>query len=515
MKFLNATALSVLLATSALTTDLHAQELTMAVSAQSAGQLDPHVSTRTEDKIVFGMVFNGLVRFAPGSMSGEDIEPDLAESWETSEDGLVWTFHLRQGVQFHGGYGEMTAADVVYSLTRAADPDRSGVSSDYTQFASVEALDDYTVRITLAEGIPSLLGVVANYHGGNIVSARAAEEMGENYHTNPIGTGPFAFDELAEGQFVRLVANPDYFRGAPEIDAITIRYISSASARDLAFQTGELDMIAGTREDRWVTNMTETGEAVVDVFEPGELRTLHINAAMPPFDDIRVRQAVAHAVNREELVAFMGASVARANEAPVPDGYLGHNADVSFLAYDPERARELLAEAGYPDGITVPVAITERASLFAPMQVLQAQLAAAGINVELEVMEHSAWHAAIRDDVSSMVLYGAARFPVADTYLTQFYHSDSIVNTPTAVTNFSHCDVADDQIVQARSEADMDTQMALWADAQQVIVDEVCSIPLFELLQVFARSPDVDLGYELEGSLSLGPVITEQSTLAE
>jgi peptide/nickel transport system substrate-binding protein len=149
------------------------------------------------------------------------------------------------------------------------------------------------------------------------------------------------------------------------------------------------------------------------------------------------------------------------------------------------------------------------------MQVIQAQLAAVGINLELQVMEHSAWHAAIRDDVSAMVLYGAARFPVADTYLTQFYHSDSIVNTPTAVTNFSHCAVADDQIVQARSEANMETQMALWADAQQLIVDEVCSIPLFELLQVFARSPDVDLGYELEGSLSLGPVITEQSTLAD
>jgi len=517
MKLFTHTVAAALLATSSLTlpSTVLAQELNMAVAAQSAGQLDPHVSTRTEDKVVFAMVFNGLVRFAPGSMSSDAIEPDLAESWETSEDGLVWTFTLRQGVQFHGGYGEMTAEDVVYSLNRAADPDRSSVASDYRAFASVEAVDDYTVSITLSEGIPSLLGVVANYHGGNIVSSRAAEELGEGFATNPIGTGPFAFDELAEGQFVRLTAHEGYFRGAPQLEAITIRYMSATSARDLAFQTGELHMIEGEREDRWVQNTTASGEAEVDVFEPGELRTLHVNTTAEPFDDIRVRQALAHAINRDELIAFAGNLVARGNEAPVPDGYIGHESDIEFLPYDQDRARELLAEAGYPDGVTVPIAITERASLFGPMQVIQAQLAQVGINLEFDVMEHSAWHAAIRDDVSPLVLYGAARFPVADTYLTQFYHSDSIVQTPTAVTNFSHCDLADEQIVAARSEPNPDRQQELWSEAQQLLVTEVCSIPLFELLQVWARAPGVDLGYELDGSLSLGPVITEQTTLTE
>ena len=515
MKLLRNTAIATLFATGALVMPLQAQELTMAVAAQSAGQLDPHVSTKTEDKTVFGMMFNGLVRFAPGSMSSDAIEPDLAESWEVSEDGLTWTFTLRQGVQFHGGYGEMTSNDVVYSLTRAGDESRSSVSSDYRAFQSVEAIDDYTVRITLSEVIPSLLGVVANYHGGNIVSARAAEELGEDFKTNPIGTGPFAYGELVEGQYLELVAHEDYFRGSPEIDKITVRYISAISARDLAFQTGELHMIAGSREDRWVNSMTASGESVVDVFEPGELRTLHVNTAMAPFDDIRVRQALAHAVNREELIAFAGASVARGNASPVPDGYIGHEPDLEFLSYDPDRARELLAEAGYPDGVTVPVAITERASLFGPMQVLQAQLSQVGINLELDVMEHSAWHAAIRDDASSLVLYGAARFPVADTYLTQFYHSDSIVKTPTAVTNFSHCNVADEQIIAARSEPNGERQQELWSEAQQLIVDEVCSIPVFELLQVWARAPEVNLGYELDGSLSLGPVITEKTTLSE
>lgn len=516
MNVIKTTMAAALLATSALSlpTMAQAQDLTMAIAAKSAGQLDPHVSTKTQDKIVFAMMFNGLVRFAPGSMSSDAIEPDLAESWTSSEDGLVWEFKLREGVQFHGGYGELTAEDVVYSLTRAGNPDLSSVSSDYKAFQSVEAIDDYTVRITLSEVIPSVLGVVANYHGGNIVSKKAGEELGESFQTNPIGTGPFAFSQLAEGQFVELVAHEDYFRGAPEIDKITARYMSAASARDLAFQTGELHMIAGSREDRWV-DKTSGGDATVAVFEPGELRTLHVNTSKPPFDDIRVRQALAHAINREELIAFAGSKVARGNEAPVPDGYIGHESDITFLPYDPEKAKALLAEAGYPDGVDIPIAITELASLFGPMQVIQAQLAKVGMNIEFDVMEHSAWHKAIRDDVSPLVLYGAARFPVADTYLTQFYHSDSIVKTPTAVTNFSHCDMADDQIVAARSEPNKEMQQQYWSEAQQILVDNVCSVPLFELLQVWALAPEIDLGYELDGSLSLGPVITEKTTLSE
>lgn len=510
MRGLTTIAIALLLASGAV-----AQELTMATNASNAGQLDPHVSTKSHDKVVFGMMFNGLVRFAPGSMAADRIEPDLAESWERSDDGLVWTFKLRQGIRFHGGYGELTAADVVYSLTRAGDPGRSAVSSDYASFESVEAPDDYTVRITLKEAVPSLLGLVANYHGGNIVSEKAAEALGEGFKTNPVGTGPFAFEELADGQYLRLVAHEDYFRGRPKIDRISYRYIPATSARELAFQNGELDIFLGTREDRWVKRMQGSGIAEVDVFEPGELRTLHLNASMKPFDDLRVRQAVAHAVNREELVAFMGAAVARPNAAPVPAGYLGHAAGIEGLPHDPDRARALLAEAGFPGGFTAKVHITERTALLVPMQVIQAQLAKVGIKLELEVVEHSAWHAAIRDNVSPMVLYGAARFPVADTYLTQFYHSGSIVKTPTAVTNFSHCAVADDEISAARSEPDPARQLELWRTAQRKIVAEVCAIPLFELLQIWARSPKVNYGHELTGSLSLGPLVSETTSLPE
>ena len=491
-----------------------AKELSIGMSAASAGPLDPHVSTATGDKIAFAMMFNGLVRFKPGTMNPADIEPDLAESWTTSDDGLVWTFTLREGVKFHGDYGTMTADDVVFSLQRAADPARSSVSSDYSAFKEIKALDARTVQITLSQPIPSVLGVLANYHGGNIVSKAAVEALGEGFKSNPVGTGPFAFAEAADGEFVRLTPNADYFRGAPKLDGVVYRFIPSGSARDLAFQNGELDLYYGTREDRWVERVREGGTQV-DVFEPGEMRTLHLNKSIAPLDDIRVRQAVAHAINRDELVQFAGKLVARPASSVVPVGYLGYTENAGAIPHDLDRAKALLAEAGFPDGVTIKVAITESVDLNNAMQVVQAQLAKAGIKVELEVMEHRAWHAAIRDNVSSLVIYGAARFPVADTYLTQFYDSASIVKTPTAVTNFSHCDVADEEIRAARSETDPAEQKRLWEVAQQKIIADVCSVPLFELLQVWARSPKVDYGYEMQGAIWGGPAIDEKTTLAE
>ena len=490
----------------------YAQDLSIGMAAQSAGPLDPHVSTATGDKIAFAMMFNGLVRFKPGSINPGEIEPDLAESWTVSDDGLVWTFTLREGVTFHGEYGVLTAEDVVFSLQRAANPDISSVSSDYAAFESFEAIDDKTVRITLSQPIPSVLGALANYHGGMIVSKAAVEALGEGFNSRPVGTGPFEFAELNEGEFLRLVANEDYFRGTPKLESVTYRFVPSASGRELAFQNGELDLFYGTREDSWIERM-RAGGTQIDVIQPSQMRTLHLNRNIEPLNDIRVRQAIAHAVNRAELVAFVGTQVAREATSPVPAGYLGQTAEAGVLPHDLDRARALLAEAGYPDGITIPVAITESAALNTAMQVIQAQLAKAGITVELEVMEHRSWHAAIRDDVSALVIYGAARFPVADTYLSQFYHSDAAVKTPTAVTNFSHCDVADEQITAARSATDPVEQLRLWEEAQRLIIEDVCSVPLFDLLDVWARSESVDFGYELTGAIWGGPAIDEMTNL--
>ena len=486
--------------------------LNVGISTADVGQLDPHMSALTGDVAPIGWMFNGLVRFRPGSMSPDAIEPDLAERWESSPDGKVWTFHLRRSVQFHSGYGELTADDVVYSLRRAADPQRSAFASDYAAFASVEAVDPLTVRITLREAVPSLLGLVTNYHGGLIVSRRAAEELGEGFRRRPIGTGPFAFATLTPRQSLELVANPQYFRGAPRLQRIVYRYMPSDQTRDLAFQNGEIDLMYGRKEQGWVDRMRQQPNISIDVFEPAELYELHLNTNVAPLNDIRVRQAIAHGINRDELLRFVGPSVARLARSVVPIGYLGF-VETPQLPYDPERARALLREAGFPNGVTIRAIQTQLPVLLSAMQVMQAQLRRVGITVEFDLVDHPTFHAQIRRDLSAMVYYGAARFPVADAYLSQFFHSSAIVGTPTAVTNFSHCRVADAEIAAARSATDRATALRLWAEAQHKIAAEVCAIAVIEQMQVWARRGNLDYGYEFEGSMTTAPMLTEATQL--
>lgn len=475
--------------------------------------LDPHMSTKSQDKILFPMIFNGLVRFKPGTADLNAIEPDLAESWEVSADQLVWTFKLRKGVQFHGGYGEMTAEDVVFSLNKAADKATSSATKEYAALKSVEAVDSYTVKITLSEKVPFFLGSVINYHGGFILSKNAYDALGDKAAMTPIGTGPFSFVKYQSKRFVELEANADYFRGKPLIDKIHYRYMPDEATRELAFDKGEVDLFYGRREARWVQSQSAKKNCKVDVFGLGELRNLHLNTSQKPLDDLRVRKAVAHALSREGLVTFIGPEVCAPANAVVPAGYLGHSDDATVYPHDLEKAKALLTEAGYPDGLTLKAVITKVESLRLPMMVIQEQLRLAGITLDLQVVEHSAFHKLIRQNQSAVVLYGASRFPVADVYLSQFFLSDSIVGTPTGVTNFSHCKVADADIREAKTAVDLDRQVALWAAAQDKIQKEVYAVPLFEQYLVWCRIAGLDYGYELKNSLSNGPLITEKTRL--
>lgn len=487
--------------------------LNMAELASDAGQLDPHVSVKSQDMILFGQMFNGLVRFRPGSMDPATLEPDLAERWQSSPDGLTWTFHLRKGVQFHHGYGEVTAEDVAFSLRRAADPKVSAFASNYAEVESVEAPDRYAVRLRLAKPVPSLLALVANYHGGNVVSKKAVQELGDNFKTKPIGTGPFAFGEYRPKQWVKLVAHKDYFRGTPRLKGLTFRFIPSDSARELAFEKGELDLFVGKRDEKWIERVRERKDAVIDIVGPGEMRTLHLNVTQKPLDDVRVRRAIAHAMNREDMMLASGRSITRPSYSPVPEGYLGHTADLTRYEYSPEKAKALLKDAGYADGLTIKMIGSNRPTMMKDQQLVQEQLRRVGIVADLQIVDHTTFHAQIRKDLSPVVLYGAARFPIADSYLTQFYHSRSIVNTPTAVTNFSHCDVADGEIEAARVETDPRRQLELWKAAQRKIVDKICGVPMFEVVSVWVRRKNLDYGYDYQASLSYGPLITEKTDL--
>jgi peptide/nickel transport system substrate-binding protein len=226
-----------------------------------------------------------------------------------------------------------------------------------------------------------------------------------------------------------------------------------------------------------------------------------------PLDDIRVRRAICHAINIKELMAFLGPDVTEPLVSVIPISYLGGTDKVPAYEFSQEKAKKLLAEAGFPKGLELSMVITEMSDYRRPMEQVQEQLRRVGINLKMDVITHTAFHEQIRKDVNPLVLYVAARFPVADTFLTHFFESKSIVGTPTAVTNFSHYNKIDDLITKARVEVDLKKQKELWAEAQKKILEDAAALPLCTTKFVFSRKTYVDLGYELRSTLNLSPPI--------
>ncbi len=500
-----------------------AQILRIAFDAADLKTLDPHYAAATMDRAVVDMVFNGLVRYRPGDITM--FEPDLAESWEVSTDGLTWTFYLRKGVWVHPfpeapeGY-ELTSEDVVFSLQKAADKDTSAYAGEYVGM-TFAAVDSYTVQIILDKPLSSWLFLpkVADYAGGFIVPKRAYEALGSRFATNPVGTGPFQFAEYVPSQKVRLVRNEKYFRGAPLLAGVEVWYMPDVTARLSALVTGEVHIIEGVREQAWVEAVKRMPGVVVDVFGPGETEVLHLNMSKDPISDLRVRQAIAYAISREEVITAIGADVAEPLCAAVPP-YLAGGLTCAEVAekgllyeLNLDLARNLLAAAGYPQGFEIGAYITERASYRKPFENVQAQLARVGIRLNITVVDHSSFHTLIRQDVNPLVHYEAWR-PSADAFLTRFYHSASIVVTGAKPdTNFSHVTSVDSLIEAARYELDATRQAELWKEAQVQLLEELASYPLYVLKFVFARSEKVEYGYELKSSLALYPQVTELTRL--
>jgi peptide/nickel transport system substrate-binding protein len=479
------------------------------------------------------MVFNGLVRYAPGDIT--EFQPDLAESWEVSEDGLTWTFDLREGVMCHPWNGndgyELTSEDVVYSLEKAADPDRSAYAGEYAGM-TFDATGPYTVEIGLEQPVSEalLLPKVADYSGGFVVCQQAVEDLGlEGFANQPVGTGPFMFEDFVPQQRTELVAHDAYFRGAPQLSGVTVRYIPSVSSREAGLDTGELDVIEGPPEQPWVESMRDRGIGEVMVFGPGETATLHFNTSTPPLEQLAVRRALARCIDRSEVRATVGEAVTDPLYSPVPPllsgGMTREQVEEAGLLYpvDRDAAMQALQEAGAGDFGTQ-IVISERASYLAPMQNLQAQLTQCGVDLELRTVDHSTMHTLIREDTNQIVLYIAWR-PNADVFLTRFYHSDSIVVTGDSPdTNFSHLggtdvngdgevESIDALIEEARAELDADAQAQLWQEAQTEILDLAVAYPLYIKSLVFATSEAVDFGYEVESTLALYPQINETTTL--
>jgi len=471
------------------------QNLRLGLGVDDIRTIDPHFSTSVGETPIVEMVYEGLTKFPDGVIDPSRIEPALAESWEVSPDGLEWTFKLRKGVKFHGGFGEMTADDVVFSYERLKSPETaSPFRGNLGVVEKIEKVDPYTVRITTKSPEPGLPSLLLNANKGYILS-KAALEKGIDPRTHPIGTGPFEFAEYKPRESFKLKRNDSYWGGKPIIESITAQFMPNGSTRELALRNGDVHAIEIAASQDAIARMRRAN-MLVDLTSPANAFVLYINPTIKPFDNVDVRKALAYATDRKSMIKFLGDEVSSEETSPLPVGYLGHNSNVTQYPYDPAKAKELLAKAGFPNGFSASVIVSNNNIYLPPMQIIQDQWKKVGVDLKLEVVDHPTYHRQIRQNLSPLVIYGAYRYPLdGNRYLNEFYHSNSIVGKPTASTNFSHYDKVDELLDQAKTEKDQNKRIELWEKAQALIMDDAIAIPLFTRKYAMARSPKLDLGH--------------------
>ena len=478
-----------------------AQTARMAVGVADVGTLDPHFANKIGEVPIIRMIYQALCRHPAGEINIAKLEPGLAEKWEVGADKLTWTFHLRKGVKWHEGYGELTADDVKFSLDRIRDekvgaPDRKAIAT----IDSVTVLDPYTVQIKTKNPDPTLPALMVEERFGYIISQKAAEKLGKDIQYHPVGTGPFMFKAYKPRESVTLTANPDYWGGAPKLSEVVVSFMPDNSTRELALRNGEVDAINIPAKQEWIDRLRKEGFEV-NLTSPANTFVLYYNLIMKPMDDKKVRMALCHAIDRHLLVKFLGKDVAKVELSPLPSGYVGHTDEVAQYPYDLEKAKALLAEAGFKDGLKLSMNISNSNIYLPPMQVIQEMWKKIGVELELKVVDHPTYHKLIRADANPVVIYGAYRYPLTGTrYLTQFYHSDSIVGKKTAIINFSHYGEAlpgvDKYIDGARFELDQAKQIEMWQAAQKQIMDDCVAFPLLTRLYAMAKSKKLDQGFE-------------------
>jgi len=496
--------------------------LRLGTNAAGIQSLDPHVASATGDRTIVDMVFNGLVRFTPGDSS--TFEPDLATEMPTpteNADGTqTWSFTLRDDVQCHPTASSeayaMTSADVLFSYQKASNPDTSGYAGNYAGW-SFEAPDATTFSITLETPLSEALFLpqVANYSGGYVLCQQSYEALGADaFATAPAGTGPFVFESYTIQNNVTLTANDEYFRGAPQLGGVEVRFVADGTSRELALQSGDLDVIAGFPEAQWVDRMNEMDGIKADVFGVGEVVFLNLDVEHEILQDPLVREAILLSIDRENTVALSGSPVSEPVYSVVPVEFMpgglteeaATEAGVNFTQ-DLDRARELLTEAGYPDGFELDMVTSEQDAYRNAYTVLQEELRQVGITVNLEVVEHDAMHDLIREAPNPITIYIAFR-PTADVYLTHFFTTDG------GVTNFSHFTL-DELVAEARTTTDPAAQAALWEQANVEIIQNFAGYGIMYTNQVYARTENVDYGHELVSVVQLYPGIDETTTISE
>lgn len=413
------------------------------------------------DEVVYANIFEGLTRFA----SDGSVKPALAASWSIENDGLRYVFALQSGVKFHDGT-DFSAGDVKFSIDRAMSEESTNAQKGlFANIDSVQVIDDNTVAIELKQADGNLLFNLA--WGDAIIMDN---ESAATAATNPIGTGPFSFDRWVQGDRIELVKNEAYWGTAAKLDKATFKFISEPTAAYAAILAGDLDAFPNYPAPENLAQLdADPRYSVVLGSTEGET-ILSTNNATPPFDDVRVRKALAHAINRSEIIdgAMFGYGT------PIGTHFAPHNpAYVDLIAnsqYDPEMSKALLKEAGHEAGLTVSLKLPPPVYARRGGEIIAAQLREVGITAEIENLEWAQWLEQV--------------FRGKDFNLTIVSHTEPMdIGIYAKPDYYFQYDNAELQSLMAdfSTETDQAQRNSLLQDAQKIISEDYVNGYLFQL----------------------------------
>ncbi|CAA9211906.1 MAG: Dipeptide-binding ABC transporter, periplasmic substrate-binding component [uncultured Blastococcus sp.] len=461
--------------------------LVAAVSAQP-DQFDPHVTSAYPSFQVLENVYDTLV--VPHA---EDLtmEPSLAESWETSEDGLTWTFALREGVTFHDG-SNFDAADVVYSYRRIIDEELAN-SYRFASVRSVEAPDAQTVVLGLTRPTPNLLSLIGAFKGMAILPEGAARDLDLTTEAN--GTGPFQL-ESSDASSTVLTAYGDHWGGAPGIDGVEFRYITEPAAALTSLRDGEVEWTDNV-PPRQVESLSHDEDVELARTPSVDYWYMSMNYAREPFGNPQVRQAIATAVDRAEVTEAARVEAARPNQTAIPEGSFFHQEYAPFEP-DEDAARALLEEAGVSTPITMGLMVTDEfPESVTAAQVIAGQLEPIGITVEVEVLDFVTWlDRQDQGNFDALMLSWLGNIDPAD-----FYEAQHITDGSSNYQGYSNPEV-DRLLTEAATETDQDARKELYGQAAKLIVDDVSYLYLYNPDVVQAWVPGLE-GYRIRADRAI------------
>lgn len=417
-----------------------------------------------------------------------DFEPWLAESWEMGEDGKSVTLKLREGIMFHNGRA-MTADDLVWSVELACNQEIGHHLGDrFTTCADVTKVDEQTVRIEYSEETASILDGLARLY---IFPQEAAETI----ETVPVGTGPFKFTEWVPGDSTTAERFDDYWReGEPYLDKIVIKPLPDAQSRIINLQSGTIDLLMDAPLSEKAALEQEAGMVVGQVAPGFGFWAFLMNVNAPPFDDVRVRQAMQYAIDRQKIVDTVFFGEATPVLIPYAQTSWAYPEDLDgYYTYDPEKAKELLAEAGYPDGFATQMLIRGTSDAHVDQaQVYQQDLAAIGVDIELVPTELPQYWPQLFESEFTIVSHATGDATVDPSGLFEgaaccrpFRNFFGITEDTTWFPGYR------DIIVEARGLQDREERAALYHQALETFLEQAWTIPVAWRQEVYAYDDSI------------------------